>query len=196
MITAELVAAGISVLMRLPRSHVDVEIGESQEERLARIAHVVHAAALVAHTVEDFSAELAYGQLDTHYAKYVYEGHCNRMPKGERCDGGHARGVWSVHGWCKAAYAYPAGSDESLLEEARCALRQMHFGMAHCRAHSLTPLHGGFAALAAAPCSWAGADRRVQLAHRIQAMLAAPPSDAALVASVAVESATLTVTRP
>lgn len=164
------VAVATAAMLRLAPSHVDRN--EPLEARQVRTERVARAAVAAARNRLELALLLAYGARESHYASLVVEGHCDRMPAGERCDRGSARGPWSIHPWCRAAYAFPAGSDESLAREALCALGQARSGMVRCRAHAATPLHGAFAALAAAPCSWSGADRRVRLTYRMDALLA------------------------
>lgn len=157
------------ILQILPASQVDRD--EDPTIREARVERVVRAATGAAKTRYALSLLLADADAETHMASHVVNGHCDQMPAGQRCDSGRARGVWQVHPWCIAAYAHPAGSDESMAEEARCAMRQMWHGMHRCRERAATPFHGAFAALAARPCSWSGAERRVRLAFRIDAAL-------------------------
>jgi len=164
-----IVAVVVAVVLQiLPASKVDK--GEEPSVRQARVERVVRAAVAAAQTRYALSLLLADADAETHMASHVVEGHCERMPDDD-CDHGRARGVWQVHPWCRTAYAFPAGSDESMAEEARCAMRQMWHGMHRCREHAATPFHGAFAALAARPCSWSGAEKRVRLAFRIDAAL-------------------------
>jgi hypothetical protein len=99
----------------------------------------------------------------------VVRGRCDLMPAGERCDNLHARGTLQVHGWCREAWSLPDGSPESMVAEAKCALRIIRDGRSRCRRSAITPWHGSFAALAARPCTWSGADERVRTMRRLLA---------------------------
>lgn len=89
------------------------------------------------------------------------------------CDHGRARGWFQLHeSACRAAWAFDAGTVESVREEARCALSQLKHHGWRCREHSLTPMMGAFSGYATGgDCHWAGAGARVMTVRRIAAEL-------------------------
>jgi hypothetical protein len=115
---------------------------------------------------------LAYGWEETKFARHVVEGHCDRMPAGQRCDNGLARGPFSLHFTaCRAAYFFRAGSEDSALVETVCALGLMRGYAAHCHGD---PDEGAFAGMATGGgCRYSGARRRAQRTREIEAELIA-----------------------
>jgi hypothetical protein len=148
-----------AILVALTPWHGDRDV--PAEERSAALYDEAVAFTTVTQRPDELAALIAQGKHDSNFALRVIRGHCDQMPVGERCDKLHARGVLQVHSWCRKAWALPDGSRESMIEEARCALRIIRHGKAVCRDTAQSPMHGAFAALAARSCGWAGADVRV-----------------------------------
>ena len=98
----------------------------SREARLARVA-----AELAAYPPEVAVAMAVQGQAESGFARYVAEG-CLVVPRGApSCDLGRARGYWQQwRAQCPGAYRYPAGSAESLHEEAHCVARRWRWHLA------------------------------------------------------------------
>jgi hypothetical protein len=151
----------LGAALTFPAWHGDRQ--EDPELRAELYRPTMVAIASVARSRQEASVLLAQAIEDTHLARYVLEGRCKDGPPGQRCDNGHARGPFQVHGWCTAT---------DLRGEARCALRAALGGQARCEGRSLTPLHAAFVGLAARECNWRGADHRVQTARKIERMLA------------------------
>lgn len=97
---------------------------------------------------------------ETRLARYVLEDRCQDGPKGARCDDGKARGayqLWEVS--CKRAYAFPAGSRESLHEETRCAVSRLALSYRRCSGrHPGGPYAGMYSAYrgGGSGCTWEG----------------------------------------
>ena len=140
---------------------------EVHVELLRREAEVI---AEIATSRREVAILMALAEHETHNEHAVLEGHCERSRW--RCDNLHARGPWSVHSWCRRAWALPDGSQEARREEALCVLNQFWGGARRGREHALTPLHAGFASLGPRPWQWPGADKRVQTVHQIEQLLA------------------------
>lgn len=146
----------------------------SRDERAAMLQEQAVAFVSVAKNERQLAFLIAYAWEDTKLASHIVYGHCERMPKkGERCDNGHARGVLSVHSWCHEAWSLPAGSPESMVAEARCALHAAYGGVARCREHSLSPVHAMFVGVVGVgvPCTWKPAHERVKTYRRVLASL-------------------------
>jgi hypothetical protein len=156
----------LAALLREPVYHRDRAMTEP--ERVALFTPVAEAIAEVSRTATDAASLVALLEHETHGARDVLTGHCDQMPKGERCDNLRARGGWQLHrAACPKAWALVDGSAESIRIEAACALRQLHYQAHRGREHARTPLHAAFAGYAARPWNWEGADARVRTTKRI-----------------------------
>lgn len=166
----DLTSAILAVLLSRPASHTDVDASVSARE--ARLRPVAMAIAGAVKTEDEASAMLALGEHETHYAEHVLGGHCELMPKGERCDGGRARGPWQVHrDACPVSWQFAPGDVNSLPVEAGCAIRLMRWNAQRGRDHTLTPLHAAFCGFAAKAWGWPGADDRVRTTREISRAL-------------------------
>lgn len=157
----------LSALLALPPWVGDRAM--SRDERAAMLENHARVWAEEAKNERQLAFLIAYSWEDTKNASHIVHGHCERMPKGERCDGLRARGVLSVHPWCRAMLRYPAGSVESLREETRCALRAAYGGIARCGEHAQSPIHAMFVGEGGlgVPCSSKKADERVKTYRRV-----------------------------
>ena len=163
-------AAVLLALLALPPSRLDV--GEAPAARRARLEPVAEAIAAAARSRSEVAILLALGKHESAFALLVQMGRCEEMPAGERCDHGLARGPWQLHELaCRVAWTLPAGSAESLREEAACAIRLLRWNAERGRHHALTPVHAAFAGYAARGWQWPGADRRVATAREIEGRL-------------------------
>lgn len=158
----------LAVLLSRPPAWSDRAL--SREDRIAMLYPEAEAISRVAKNPTEAAILISQGDFETHNEGFVLRGECEKSRY--KCDSGRARGPWSVHAWCKAAWALPVGSFE---EEARCIIRQFWYGAHRGREHALTPLHAGFAALGSRPWSWPQADARVRLVHEMEQLLARPP---------------------
>lgn len=132
----------------------------SYAERTVALAPVAVAFATEARSLRELTILATIGRHESRFATLVVRGgDCSQMPAGQRCDDGEARGFGQLHaGACPDAYAYPAGSEESIRAETRCVLGL--FARYETRCGSLA---GAFAAFATGGrCSWRGAAERVQ----------------------------------
>lgn len=156
----------LAALLREPVYHRDRAMTEP--ERVELFTPVAEAIAEVSRTATDAASLVALLEHETHGARDVLTGHCDQMPKGERCDNLRARGGWQLHrAACPRAWALVDGSAESIHVEAACALRQLHYQAHRGRAHAVTPLRAAFAGYAARPWSWPGAEERERTTKRI-----------------------------
>lgn len=139
----------------------------SSEERRELYRPVAQAVAAVAQTPEETAALVAQAWHETKFASKILYGHCDQMPKGQRCDHGRALGPWQVHGWCKDAWAAAPGSVEGYEAAARCALRAMRGGLYNC-----SSWEGAFSATRGiASCEWEQSPRRVQTMRGVLTLL-------------------------
>lgn len=154
-------AAILAVLLSLPAWHLDRDPPEARSAMLRPVADVI---AEVSADATDAAALIALGWHETKYARLVLEGRCSEMPEGNRCDDGRARGAWQLwHVACPSAYAFPAGSPESLRAEATCARRLLRGQLGRCRArHPAGDWAGAFAGYRGASCVWPAAARRAR----------------------------------
>lgn len=164
-------ALALAGLLLHPRSYLDRDI--TDEQRVTMLWPVAVAMAAAAKNLHELAILDELGFRETAYARHVIYGHCDRMPVGMRCDHGHARGPWSVHDWCKPAWALEDGSPEALATEAQCAVGLLRSSAVRGRQHAATPLHAAFAGYAARPWAWPGADQRVRETMHVEARLAA-----------------------
>jgi hypothetical protein len=92
-------------------------------------------------------------------ARYVLEGRCMDGPPGMRCDYSDrekrplAIGPFQVHGWCRQAWQEKAGSYESTLASARCALHYVSRGLKRCLKTPYDAWAGSFATYRGQNCS-------------------------------------------
>jgi hypothetical protein len=148
MVTKALVLA---TMLRLPQWHMDTDTPEERKALLDPLAQVISEEA---RNPEEAAALIAQSSKETHYARLVLTGHCNKMPKGIRCDEGRAVGPFQVHKWCKEAWQHPAHTIESYRGGARCLLRGLRFGLRNCNSWI-----GAFAGLRGIPvCTWSRAE--------------------------------------
>jgi hypothetical protein len=137
----------------------------SYAERAVAIAPVAASFASEARSRRQLAILLTIGRHESRFAILVVRGgDCSLMPRGQRCDDGEARGFGQLHaGACPAAYAYPAGSAESIRAETRCVLDLFARHEARCGS-----LAGAFAAFATGGlCTWRGAAERVETFRRV-----------------------------
>lgn len=137
----------------------------SYAERTVAIAPLAVAFSAEARSRRQLAILLTVGRHESHFASLVVRGgDCSLMPRGQRCDNGEARGFGQLHARaCPAAYAFPAGSADSINAETRCVLGLFSRYEARCGS-----LGGAFAAFATGgQCSWSGAADRVRTFDRI-----------------------------
>lgn len=137
----------------------------SYAERQVAIAPLAVAFAREARSRRQLAILLTIGRHESRFASIVVRGgDCSLMPRGQRCDDGEARGFGQLHaGACPAAYAYPAGSAESINAETRCVLGLFTRYEARCGS-----LKGAFSAFATGGrCDWSGAAERIHTFDRI-----------------------------
>lgn len=163
-------AAILAVLLAHP-SWSDREL--KPDNRAAAIQPVAEAIADAARNPRETAVLVALGLHESGFALAVVAGDCASL--GPRaCDSGKARGVWQLHeAACRAAYAFAAGSVESIRAEARCAIAQLRFHAARCRKHAATPELGAFSGFATgSACHWGGAEARVRTTRSVERELA------------------------
>ena len=109
------------------------------EARAELYRPVASAITLAARGNVDLAAALAaHGWHETKYASTILAGRCDLMPPGQRCDWSArykrpmARGVFQLHGWCRAVWSQPDGSMAALEAGARCAAQLLRAGKARC----------------------------------------------------------------
>lgn len=154
-------AAILVALLRLPPFALDAESPDARSRRLADVAAAIaeasHGDRLSA------AAAVALGWTETKFAALVQEDRCHEMPRGQRCDGGRALGVWQLHrAACPAAWSERG----NLLLQARCAIRLLRAGRYQCGS-----LSGAFAFYGGRRCSWSGGFERAELTRKIFARL-------------------------
>jgi hypothetical protein len=158
----------LAALLRLANADADRE--KPPEARIAWLWPVAVVAAKVSRNRWELARLLALGAHEAHYEENVVAGRCHLSRW--KCDNGHARSPWSVHPWCRRAWALPDGSQEALEEAAACAVRMLRWAALRGRGHAATPDHAAFAGYAARPWSWGGADERVRTTLKVDRMLA------------------------
>lgn len=142
-----------------------IDRGLSYAERTVAIAPVAVAFASHARSVRQLAILVTVGRHESHFAALVVRGgDCSLMPRGQRCDDGASRGFSQLkEAACPAAYAFPAGSAESIDAETRCVLGLFTRYEARCGS-----LAGAFAAYATGgQCEWRGAAERVRTFERV-----------------------------
>jgi hypothetical protein len=157
----------LAAMLSLPGYSLD-----DQATRAERYRPVAEAISAVSQSPETAAALVALGWHESGFAQAVLEGHCERMPSHSRCDQGRARGVWQA--WrvaCPAAYAYEAGTPESLLAEAKCAANNLYSARNRCITRADDAWSGMFSGYRGASCTWAPAARRVQTFRVVLAMI-------------------------
>lgn len=100
-------------------------VGDRSESPAAReelLRPVAEAIAEVARDDLEAAALISLGWHETKWSRAVLEGRCSDLGR-LACDRGKARGGWQVHAWCVAT---------DVEGEARCALRALRYGRAHC----------------------------------------------------------------
>lgn len=159
----------VEALLRQPQAYVDR--AESRTEREALLRPVASIMVRVATTREDFAMLAELGYRETRWARAVIEGHCDRMPRGQRCDHGRARGPWQVHSWCARGWAAPDGSLEALEAQAVCAVGHWHYALNHCRGRAASLWAGAFSGYAGGSCTWPPAATRAAEMRVVLALL-------------------------
>jgi len=155
---------------------------ETPEQRSALYRPVAEAIAEVSRTDAEASLLVALAYHESRLARFVIEGRCADGPRGQRCDGGKARGVFQLHqSACPEAWVLEDGSTESMRAEARCAIRLLRWNAARGKGRAPSRLHAAFAGYAARDWNWSGAAKRVATALRIERTLmqAAPREEGA-----------------
>jgi hypothetical protein len=146
---------------------------ESPDERAELYQPIAEAISAASKSPADAALLISLSWHETKWSRAILEGRCDEMPAGQRCDGGHARGVFSLHRQaCPAAWELPYGSTESLHVEAACALRLLRWNAQRGREHALTPLHAAFAGYGARSWHWSQADDRVKTVRVVLGRLA------------------------
>lgn len=129
------------------------------DQRIAILRPVAEAIADASETRADAAMLLALGWHESSFATAVVRGSC----RPNECDHGAARGAFQLHvEACPEAYAYEAGSVESIRLEADCALRLLRYHARRC--HSVRGAFAGYGT--GNRCQWAGANARVVTAHK------------------------------
>jgi hypothetical protein len=158
----------ISIWLNSHVAYIDRHV--SPERRAVALQPYIEALAKSARSTHEVARALAYGWEDTKFALHVLEGHCERMPKGQRCDNGYARGPFSLH-WavCKPAYFFRAGTEDSALVETVCAVDLLRQYSANCAGD---PDASAFAGMATGGgCRYAGARYRAKRTREVEAEL-------------------------
>lgn len=169
--------AVLAVLLSLPTWQGDRD--DTEAARRALLEPVAVAVAASSEEPRVVAAVVTQGLRESRYARYVIENRCHEGPAGARCDedecgNPRARGPWQL--WrvaCPSAYEYGAGTQESLLEEARCIARLWHGGLRRCQGlHPAGDVAGAFAALrGGASCQSRTAGARAAEHERVMGML-------------------------
>lgn len=165
-----MIGVEVILLALLSRPPADADRHESKEIRTELLRREAEVYAEVATTRLEVAILMAQADHETHNERAVLEGHCERSRW--RCDNLHARGPWSVHAWCRKAWAEPDGSQAARREEAKCILSQFWHGARIGKERAITPLHAGFASLGPRDWQWPGADKRVRTLRQIERLLA------------------------
>lgn len=144
---------------------------ESPSARVDLLRPVAEAIAGAATTPEDAALLIALGKHESGFSRAVIEGRCADIGP-LACDRGRARGVWQQ--WavaCRRAYAFEAGSRESLMLEARCALGNLRAAKRRCSDRNPDALAGAFSGVGGASCAAPWANERVHTYGRVVAAL-------------------------
>lgn len=169
-------AAVLTTLLHLP--HFGLDKGDTLAERTALLTPVAEAIEDASRGDEEMAAALvSLGFHETGFARYVIEGRCEDGPPGARCDAdtrGRARaiGPFQVWGWCSAAWDAPAGSRESLLGGAKCAVRMLASGSSRCGKLLANQWTAAFAGYRSAKCQPLDSADRVKTMVAVQLDLA------------------------
>lgn len=163
----------LAILLSRPPYYGDRN--ELAAERESRLAIVAEAISLAARSRSEVAILVALGEHETGFGALVQLGRCDEMPSGQRCDGGKARGPWQLHiEACRAAFALPEGSSDSIRTEAQCAISLLRWNAERGKSHTLTPQRAAFCGYAGKPWSWVGAEVRERTAKRILASWGRP----------------------
>lgn len=182
----------IGLLLSLPRFARDTETPEERTARMQKTAHSVDRAVDRATCTGDWKSQadcrrvwngskreltaavIAIGFHESTYAQAVYEGKCETLPKGMRCDNGRARTYWQL--WksaCPEAWQTEPGSDEQVDAGAWCAAKQLSYFYGYCQ--TLTGedhWSAAFTAYAGRGCkTWPGSAARRATMNRLLAKL-------------------------
>ena len=158
------VASVLAVILSLPQFYLDVpKFGAAEREALVR--PVAEAIVEVARSRTEAAAMVALAYHESRFSDSVLRGACDELPKGMRCDEHKgvplARGAWQLHeSACRTAWAFPAGSVESLRAEARCVIRLLRWNAKRGKGVAPSDLRGAFAGYAARDWNWPGAETR------------------------------------
>ena len=167
-------AAVLAALLALPRYTFDPP--ESETDRAARLGVVADAIASASRTRTEEASLVAIVKHESAGSMLVQLGRCAELPRGQRCDGGAARGLFQLHrAACPAAYALPEGSVESIRAEAQCAIRLLRWNAQRGKEHTLTPLRAAFAGYAARDWHWKGAEERERTVRAVLARMEGRP---------------------
>lgn len=102
---------------------------------------------------------IALGHNETMFGRYVLEGRCMDGPPGMRCDYSErqkrplAIGPFQVRDWCRGAWQATAGSYDSVLASARCALEYINRGLKRCAKPGQDAWAGSFATYRGQRCA-------------------------------------------
>src|SRR6185369_104575 len=130
-------ATVLALLVSLPPYSGDR--AESRDERATRLAPVAEVISAVARNRSEVAMLVSLAVNETQLSAAVQLGNCAALGK-HACDNGKARGVFQLHEEaCRSAYAFPAGSVESLRAEAQCAIRLLRWNAERGREHALSP---------------------------------------------------------
>lgn len=120
----------LGVILSMQPWYQDVEA----PDRDVHLYPVAEAIAKATDNKIEQAALMALAYEESKMALFVVGGRCLEGPAGARCDNGKARGVWQL--WkvaCPSAYEYPAGSYQSTVAEAKCAIRLLRGGKHRCK---------------------------------------------------------------
>lgn len=160
----------------------DPETPEERAKRLRIVAKAIWAAAgrhPRGYTRAQWAGVLAsVSWHETRLARYVHVGACKSGPKGMRCDPHPKTGVrQSIGPWqqqrsvCPRVWALPEGSDEMILEAAKCASARLHGALLRCRGRAATPLQGAVSGYGGPNCTRRDAPHRERTAMQVAARL-------------------------
>src|SRR5690606_3297665 len=143
----------MTVMLAMPPGIGDEHATEEERRTfLEPVAAAIHQVATESPApIRTASILLALGRNETRFARYVIEGRCQDGPPGMRCDWSRrlnrpvARGPFQVHPWCKAAWAPPETSLESLVAGARCAVSYVNRALRRCLKSKYEAWPGAFA---------------------------------------------------
>lgn len=180
---SRLVRATRAVLESLPVAWVDRD--EDPELRRERLAILAAELAAAAEDRADWdvvtSAGIEIAWAESRLARYVADGRCEDGPEGSRCDIDPATGIPRARGYfqqwkaaCPLAYEHPAGSRESLQQEARCVVRLWSAARVRCRGrHPAGEWAGAFSGYRSVDCRWPLGKRRAEHMATIRRRLVA-----------------------